>query len=303
MRQLSPSGAARLAYCGGLANALVEASLGGLLAGLFTVLVARAETQLAAWPVGLLCAGLAAASLFLERRPSHAACLARVDRRLSLGGALELGVELEAGLRTAPRFRDAVEVALAGRLAPRAVLCAALVVRPAFVALALVGALGLASVLADADAALSRELVAERLAGASSFARTNAPDTNPPAEAAEPDSNAARAADVPDSPPVDPPAPGAISDVVGTVPGAPEEPAAGAPGNLSEAELGLPALKDGAESPKLAPGAPSGVTLAPDGGKMDPESALPPAGAWWPARHETVVRAWLRSRNQLARSR
>ena len=262
----------------------------GLGAGLFVALVARQETDHAVWSVGLLCAVCAGVSVFLERRPTRAASLARVDRKLELAGALELGVELEAGLATAPRYAVAVEAALAGRLRRVAILRAAWTVRPSVLAAGLLGCFVLLAAIVEER---GEEAGAERFGG---FDASRSPIAS--ALLAERDESASSEA-LEEAAATSESETEAALEAVETVETQPREAAPGSSPDaaLESEEAGVP-LKDDAESSKLAAGAPSGVTPGPDGGKMDSRSALPPAGAWWPARHDPVVRAWLLSWNR-----
>ena len=297
MSERTPAEAALLGWRLARAVALFEALLAALPAALFIAVVGRIESGASVAPVAVLCGVLVGTAVAVERWPERLASLARLDRGLGLGGALEVAVALEQQAGVAPRFRAAVEARLAGRLPTLRIARMAAAMRPAPALAAGLVALVLFGVLREEtqqrpDAALEK-LLAGRVE-VSTRLRAKARDT----EDMQPRTEAREATRTPKSSAADARRPASASG---------PEPAQAATGGgepgSSEAtgeSQWVPAggsklISDAARTSKLAPGASSGVTREPRAGKIAPGYVPPSGGAWWPARHDAVVRAWLNS--------
>jgi len=296
--QLTCAEAEAVAWRAAVASAALEGVVAGAPVALGVALVGLLESGALAWSAGAVCGALVLWIVFRERVPSRLVSLARADAGLGLRGALEVGVRLTPAARES-RHGAAIAAALAGRLGSADVARSGVALKP----LLLGAGLAVSLVLAAAIRVESRGAVdvreARLMAGRPTLQSTQARGVEaeaPPAAAAEAEEQAPEAgAEGQRS------TPEAADRARAALPG-PGENAGGGDETASPGASNLQNSPPGAsESSKLAAGAPSGVTLGPEGGKMAASPASRASGAWWPARHDAVVRAWLDSFNSSVR--
>lgn len=288
--------AERLAWRVALVCAAFEGILAGAPVALLVALVGLLESGTLAWSVGALTGAMVAGLVFRLRRPARLESLARLDAGLGLGGALEVAV---SGSAMGARSHKAIEAALSGRLERPRVVGAALELRWGGLALCAALTLGLGAVIQE-ETQVPLDLRAARLMEGRPVADALAEAEEPPDEEQEAASREREGADEERE-----------SEVPGEERSAREARAQAERGGPQDGEgergagadpqaPGAAGTPSGAsEVSKLAAQAPSGVTQGSEGGKIGAMPASPTSGAWWPARHDAIVRAWLDSRASL----